>query len=288
MRWRQGRRSTNVEDRRGQGPSVGGMRVGPRTGIGGIGGIVLIIILLMLGVDPTALLTSGGSMQQSPGTQTFSPEEEELKEFVSVVLADTEDAWHGLFRDMGRQYREPKLVIYSGAVRSACGMGQSAMGPFYCPGDQKLYIDLSFYNDLKRRHNAPGDFAQAYVVAHEVGHHVQTILGIADQVRSAQQSAGKEEANRIQVMMELQADCFSGVWAKQADRARNIIEPGDIDEALNAAAAIGDDRLQRQAQGYVVPESFTHGTSAQRARWFKRGFQSGSPDSCDTFGASQL
>ncbi len=274
---------------------MGGVNIGPRTGISGIGGIVLIVILLMLGVDPSALLTSSGSMQtpgqtsgQAPGTYTGSPEEEELKEFVSVVLADTEDVWRALFRDMGRQYPDPTLVLYSGAVSSACGMGQAAMGPFYCPGDQKLYIDLSFYDDLKRRHNAPGDFAQAYVVAHEVGHHVQTVLGIASEVRRAQQGASKEEANQIQVRMELQADCFSGVWAKQADRARNVIEPGDIDEALNAAAAIGDDRLQRQAQGYVVPESFTHGTSAQRARWFKRGFQSGNPDACDTFSAAQL
>jgi predicted metalloprotease len=205
-----------------------------------------------------------------------------------VVLADTEDAWHQLFQEMGGRYREPKLVLFSGSVQSACGYAQSAMGPFYCPGDNKVYIDLSFYRDLKSRHSAPGDFAQAYVIAHEVGHHVQHLFGISDKVRQARQAVGKTEANTLSVRLELQADCFAGVWAHHTHKAKQILEEGDIDEALNAASAIGDDRLQKQARGYVVPESFTHGSSAQRVSWFKQGLRSGSVKKCNTFDTESL
>ncbi len=206
-----------------------------------------------------------------------------------MVLGDTEDTWKAIFQRMNRQYREPTLVLFSGGVRSACGMGQSAMGPFYCPGDQKLYIDLSFYRDLRDRLGAPGDFAQAYVIAHEVGHHVQNLLGIAEKVHTQRQRLGdRPEANALQVRMELQADCFAGVWAHNAQRARQILEKGDVEEGLNAAAAIGDDRLQKRSQGTVVPESFTHGSSEQRVRWFKRGIERGEPKACDTFGAQAL
>jgi hypothetical protein len=209
-----------------------------------------------------------------------------MADFVSVVLADTEDTWSSLFRQMGETYVEPKLVLYSDAVRSACGTARSAVGPFYCPGDQKLYIDLSFYEDLKNRHQAPGDFAQAYVIAHEVGHHVQNLMGISDKVQALQRRSDRVQANQLSVRLELQADCFAGIWANHADRSRHILEQGDIEEALNAASQIGDDRLQSQAKGYVVPETFTHGTSAQRVRWFKRGIQSGDPAQCNTFAAA--
>jgi hypothetical protein len=205
---------------------------------------------------------------------------------VSVVLADTEDTWHALFGKVGRSYREPTLVLFSGAVESACGSAEAAMGPFYCPGDQKVYLDLTFFDELHDRFGAPGDFAQAYVIAHEVGHHVQNLLGIAKQVQAARQQAGEREANALSVMMELQADCFAGVWGYHADKSRGLLEAGDIEEGLNAAAAIGDDRLQRQARGYVVPESFTHGSSAQRVRWFRQGLSSGDPNSCNTFAAA--
>jgi uncharacterized protein len=204
------------------------------------------------------------------------------------VLASTEDTWSQIFQHSGSRYVDPKLVLYSGAVQSACGLGQAAMGPFYCPGDQKLYLDMSFFNDLANRHNAPGDFAQAYVVAHEVGHHVQNLLGIADQVTAAQQRGGQGQGNQLQVRMELQADCFAGVWANHADQMRRILEPGDLEEAMAAASGVGDDRLQKQAQGYVVPESFTHGSSEQRMRWFTIGFKSGNPQQCDTFKAANL
>jgi len=204
------------------------------------------------------------------------------------VLGDTEDTWHSLFREMGSSYVEPKLVMFSGAVKSACGFAQAAMGPFYCPLDQKVYIDLGFYQELKNRHGAPGDFAQAYVIAHEVGHHVQTLLGISDEVQKARQRGGETEANRLSVRQELQADCFAGVWANRADRTRQILEEGDVEEALNAASAIGDDRLQKQSQGYVVPDAFTHGSSKQRVRWFKRGLQSGDIRQCNTFEVAEL
>jgi predicted metalloprotease len=211
-----------------------------------------------------------------------------LVEFVSVVLADTEDTWHELFRESGGAYREPKLVLFSGAVDSACGFAQAAMGPFYCPADQKVYIDLSFFADLRRRFGAPGDFAQAYVIAHEVGHHVQALLGISDEVRAARRELGEAEGNRLLVRQELQADCLAGVWAHHAHRARNVLERGDVEEALGAAAAIGDDRLQKRSRGHATPDSFTHGSSAQRTRWFKFGLDHGSLEACDTFKATTL
>jgi predicted metalloprotease len=223
-------------------------------------------------------------------TSSYRPsaEENELAEFTSVVLADTEDSWKALFLGMDRRYQEPTLVLFSGAVQSACGLGQAAMGPFYCPGDSKVYIDLSFFRDLRNRHGAPGDFAQAYVIAHEVGHHVQNQLGISRKVHEARSRMSKADGNALSVRQELQADCLAGVWANHADRARSILEAGDVDEALRAASQIGDDRLQKQSQGYVVPESFTHGSSEQRVRWFKKGLASGKPTACDTFNAASL
>lgn len=285
MRWRGGRRSAHVEDRRG-------MRVSRRATGGGLGVIVVVLVALYFGVDPSIFLNQGaltGGGTAGPGlSRSPTPAEDELADFVSVVLADTEDTWGELFRDMGRSYREPALVLFSGAVQSACGFAQAAMGPFYCPGDQKVYIDLGFYRDLKERYRAPGDFAQAYVIAHEVGHHVQNLLGIADRVRKAQREAGSREANGLSVRMELQADCLAGVWAHHADRSRRILEQGDMEEALNAASAIGDDRLQRRATGHVTPDSFTHGSSAQRVRWFRRGVETGKLTRCDTFEARDL
>ncbi|MBK8907853.1 MAG: neutral zinc metallopeptidase [Rhodospirillales bacterium] len=303
MRWRTGRRSQNIEDRRGSPMGggfggfrmgrggmgfPGGIRVGRRGGVGGIGAIIFILVALFFGVDPGMFM--GGSettaVAPSDAPSTARPAaENELKDFVSVVLADTEDTWSAVFREAGAQYHEPNLVLFTGAVQSACGYAQAAMGPFYCPGDQKIYIDLGFYDDLRNRFGAPGDFAQAYVIAHEVGHHVQTLLGISPKVHAAQQRASQSEANALSVMLELQADCFAGVWAKRADHARNILEAGDIEEGLNAASAIGDDRLQRRSSGRVVPDSFTHGSSAQRVNWFRRGLESGDPAACDTFSA---
>ena len=293
MRWRTGRRSDNVEDRRGEMP----MRAGG-LGIKG-GGVGLLLVLLAaayFGIDPSVILqgplTSPPSYpdaQERPEVQRpRSDAQDELAQFVSVVLADTEDTWGAIFRASGQTYEEPRLVIYSGMVRSACGLGQAAVGPFYCPTDNKVYVDLSFYDDLRKRFGAPGDFAQAYVIAHDVGHHVQNLLGISDKVQSARRRMSESEGNALSVMLELQADCFAGLWAHHADRARQILEQGDVDEALNAAAAIGDDRLQRQARGYVAPDSFTHGTSAQRQRWFKRGLETGRVSSCDTFTAASL
>lgn len=285
MRWQMGRRSDNIEDRRGMG--MGGVAVG-----GGIGTIILVLIALYLGVDPSVLLQGGGpEVSTAPPAverRAPSPEEEQLKDFVAVVLADTEDTWGDIFRQMNREYRDPKLVLFSGVIRSACGTAQSAVGPFYCPVDQKVYLDLSFFHDLRERFKAPGEFAQAYVIAHEVGHHVQALLGISEKVRAMQSRGGEREANALSVRQELQADCFSGVWANNANRSRQILEQGDIEKGLNAAAAIGDDRLQRQSQGYVVPDAFTHGSSSQRVRWFKRGLESGSVRQCDTFNAREL
>ncbi len=281
MRWERGRRSDNIEDRRG-------MRVG-RKGLvgGGIGTIILALVALYFGVDPAVVLNQAGNPAPTQEEQAVSssPEEERLKEFMSVVLADTEDVWGSLFQGSGRHYAPPKLVLFSGAVESACGFAEAAMGPFYCPADQKLYLDMHFFNDLAQRHDAPGDFAQAYVVAHEVGHHVQTLLGTSEQVHAARQRASKAEGNALQVRIELQADCFAGVWAHHAHKARQVLEPGDVEEALAAAAGVGDDRLQKQARGVVVPDSFTHGSSAQRMHWFNRGLQSGDPGQCDTFKA---
>ncbi len=304
MRWRQGSRSDNIEDRRGQGgggfgfPAGRGRRIriptGGKRGGMGIGGIIVVLVLMWLfgGNIGQILGPGGGGLTQAP-SQTQQPQiapgkSDELKQFVSVVLGSTEDVWNAKFKELGRTYKEPKLVLFTGFVNSACGNAQAAMGPFYCPADQKVYIDLSFFNDMQNKLGAPGDFAQAYVVAHEVGHHIQTILGIADRVSRARRSAGKVEGNQLQVRMELQADCLAGVWANASQRARNWLEKGDIEEGLNAASAIGDDRLQRRSQGRVVPESFTHGSSAQRVRWFKRGLQSGKMGSCDTFKAREL
>ncbi|MBW8370127.1 MAG: neutral zinc metallopeptidase [Thiobacillus sp.] len=284
MRWERGRRSDNIEDRRG-------MRVsGKGLAGGGIGAIILALVAMYFGVDPSVVLNQAGNVAPAQQEQpvVFSPEEERLKEFMSVVLADTEDVWGALFRGSGQRYQQPKLVLFSGAVESACGFAEAAVGPFYCPADHKLYLDMSFFNDLAQRHDAPGDFAQAYVVAHEVGHHVQTLLGISDKVHAVRQRAGEAEGNAMQVKMELQADCFAGVWAHHANKARNILEPGDTEEALAAAAGVGDDRLQKQTRGYVVPESFTHGSSEQRMRWFNTGMQSGDPGQCDTFKAARL
>lgn len=276
MRWQTGRRSGNVQDRRGR----GGMMIG-----GGLGAIVITIVALLLGVDPDSVPTTG----MAPAAEIATGEADQFRgvddeaDFIAVVLADTEDTWHAIFAERGATYQEPQLVLFEDVVHSACGVAQSAVGPFYCPSDQQLYLDLSFFRELSERFGAPGDFARAYVVAHEVGHHVQTLLGISDEVRAAQARSSTAESNAIQVRMELQADCLAGIWAHHAQRERQVLEPGDIDEALAAASAIGDDRLQRQTQGHVVPESFTHGTSAQRSQWFRNGFESGDPDRCDTF-----
>ena len=280
MRWKMGRRSDNVEDRRGLGVSRG-VAIG---GTSGCGLLVLVIIAMLMGVDPMQLLQNvPQATVESPAPAPGTGAQDEMSQFVSVVLADTEDTWRDIFTASGSQYVEPKLVLYSGMVRSTCGLGQAAMGPFYCPADQKVYIDLSFYDELRERFQAPGDFAQAYVIAHEVGHHVQNLLGISAQAEDQRGRLDESEANALSVLVELQADCFAGVWANHAQRARNVVEPGDIEEALNAASAIGDDRIQRQTQGMVVPDSFTHGSSAQRVRWFRQGFSSGDPNRCDTF-----
>jgi len=283
MRWREGRQSSNVEDRRGM--SRGGMAIG-----GGLGGIVILVIALLLGADPRQLLEQLPADPQTPGTQTsrpVNPEEEELRNFVGAVLADTEDVWNDIFRQMGRQYREPTLVLFTDQVQSACGVAGAAVGPFYCPNDQKLYIDLSFYRELKSRFQAPGDFAQAYVIAHEVGHHIQNLLGTMDQMEAARQRMGQAEANQLSVRLELQADFLAGVWAHYAQQ-RGKLEPGDVEEALGAASAIGDDRLQRESQGYVVPDSFTHGSSEQRIRWFRKGLETGDIRQGDTFNTRSL
>src|SRR5687768_5042376 len=283
MRWREGRQSSNVEDRRGM--SRGGMAIG-----GGLGGIVILVIALLLGADPRQLLEQLPADPQTPGAQTsrpVNPAEEELRNFVGAVLADTEDVWNDIFRQMGRQYREPTLVLFTDQVQSACGVAGAAVGPFYCPNDQKLYIDLSFYRELKSRFQAPGDFAQAYVIAHEVGHHIQNLLGTMDQMEAARQRMGQAEANQLSVRLELQADFLAGVWAHYAQQ-RGKLEPGDVEEALGAASAIGDDRLQRESQGYVVPDSFTHGSSEQRIRWFRKGLETGDIRQGDTFNTRSL
>ena len=306
MRWKTGRRSENIEDRRDSGLGGlpwGGQRpygVGRRVSVGGgLGGIILIVVLLFLGVDPSVLLSQLGGMPMEPTGSGYerqpppsgaprSAGQDELADFVSVVLADTEDTWRAIFAQQGKEYSDPRLVLFSGMTRSACGLGQAAMGPFYCPGDHKVYIDLAFYDELRTQFGAPGDFAQAYVIAHEVGHHVQNLLGISDKVQSLSRRASAAEANALSVRLELQADCFAGLWAKRAHQARDILEQGDVEEGLNAAAAIGDDRLQRQSQGQVTPDSFTHGSSVQRVRWFKRGLESGEVSACNTFGATSL
>jgi predicted metalloprotease len=277
------------------------MRIGRRGGMS-LGTLVIAaVVMYFLGIDPSVLLTGGGpaSVQSpsSPGSGSYEAGNrasapggaaDELADFVSVVLGDTEDTWHTLFGEAGQRYEEPTLVLFSGFVQSACGMAQSAMGPFYCPADRKVYIDLAFYDEMRRNFGASGDFAQAYVIAHEVGHHVQTLVGTSEKVMRARRGLSETDGNRLSVMQELQADCFAGVWANHAHVARKILEAGDVEEGLNAAAAIGDDRLQRQSQGYVVPDAFTHGSSAQRVRWFKRGLSEGSVAACDTFSADEL
>jgi hypothetical protein len=285
MRWRGGRQSTNVDDRRGIGR--GGVAVG-----GGLGAVVITILALLFGVDPSALLdqTGGGGGGPAPGAETRrgpAAPDDEMGQFIRVVLGTTEDTWNEIFRQQGSRYREPTLVLFSGQVSSACGRATASVGPFYCSGDEKLYIDLTFYRELKERFRAPGDFAQAYVIAHEVGHHVQHLTGAMEKVSAAQRRMSQAEGNRLSVRLELQADCYSGIWARHADQ-RGVVEPGDIDEALQAASAIGDDRLQKQSQGHVVPDSFTHGTSEQRARWFRVGYESGDARRCDTFAARSL
>jgi len=285
MRWEGNRESENVEDRRGGGFSIGG-------GSLSLGTVVIALLAsLLFGVNPLSVLQmlSGGQVapvQQSPARHP--PANDRMTKFVSVVLADTEDTWTELFREQGRTYVKPRLVLFSGATPTACGTGQSATGPFYCPEDQKVYIDLSFYRLMQQRFNVSGEFAQAYVIAHEVGHHVQNLLGISDKVDSARRRLPVAQGNALSVRLELQADCLAGVWAYHANQARNIIEQGDIETALNAASAIGDDALQRQASGEVVPDSFTHGTSAQRVHWFKRGIESGRMSECNTFETRQL
>ena len=282
MRWRGERQSTNIEDRRGL--SGGKIAIG-----GGLGSIVILILALLFGIDPQQFLEQVPNDPQSQ-VQTSRPrstEEEHLKQFVSVVLAKSEDVWNDVFRQNGRQYREPTLVLFADQVRSACGMAGSAVGPFYCPADEKMYIDLAFYEALRQRFEAPGDFAQAYVIAHEVGHHVQNLLGISDRVHAMQQRVSEGEANQLSVRLELQADFFAGVFARYVQK-QGVLEQGDIEEALQAASAVGDDRIQRRTTGYVVPDSFTHGTSEQRLRWFKKGFDSGDMRQGDTFNTPSL
>jgi uncharacterized protein len=320
MRWQGRRESDNVEDRRddsggsdgsggggfgipfpGGGGGGGGFQIpmGEGGGVGIIGVIVIVGIALLLGVDPRVLLNGGGGIEMPGGgrqiqlpndrqPRVVSAEDENMKRFVSVVLADTEDVWTKIFRAMGRSYPPPKLVLFRRGIQSGCGLASAQMGPFYCPTNQKIYIDLSFYDQLKRRFQAPGEFAQAYVIAHEVGHHVQNLLGRLQTVQRVQNASSGPERNAMQVKVELQADCYAGVWAKNTDRINKTLEPGDIEQALRAASAIGDDAIQKSTRGYAVPDSFTHGTSEQRVRWFKRGYESGSMNSCDTFGAQTL
>ena len=283
MRWRGERQSSNIEDRRGMG-GVGRVAVG-----GGLGTIVIMVLALLFGVDPQRLLEQVPT-EQPPATQSSRPqntEEDELKQFVGVVLAKTEDVWSGVFQKNGKQYREPTLVLFTDQVRSACGIAGSATGPFYCPGDEKVYIDLAFYEELRRQFQAPGDFAQAYVVAHEVGHHVQKLLGITQQVDAMSARMSQAEANQLSVRLELQADFFAGVFARYVQN-QNMLEAGDIEEALRAASSVGDDQIQRRTTGTVMPDSFTHGTSEQRLRWFKRGYETGDIRQGDTFNAPNL
>ncbi len=287
MRWQNSRRSNNVEDRRG-------MKIPGGAKGGGIGILLLALVGMYFGIDPSMIMNIGGAIQQDePSSQSSQPyqgtaEEQEQAEFVSVVLADTEDVWNKVFKEMGMSYQEPNLIMFSGSVKSACGLAQAAMGPFYCPADQQVYIDLSFYKELQDKLHSPGDFARAYVVAHEIGHHVQKLLGISDKVNKARQRLSKTEFNKVSVRLELQADCLAGIWTNRADRMRGILEPGDIQEAMNAASNIGDDRLQQQSRGYVTPDSFTHGSSAQRMHWFNQGYQSGDINQCNTFEAVDL
>lgn len=299
MRWRGNRKSENVEDRRGMGGSGQGGSGGAMLNLlptvfkflGPKGTVVLILCVGAYGLYSGNLdtildglgLGQGTTVSKSTGPIQETAEEKELVEFVSVILADTEETWTTLFQQKGKTYQEPRLVLFRNSVKSACGLAQSAIGPFYCPGDRKVYIDLDFYDQLKNRFKAPGDFAQAYVIAHEIGHHIQTLEGISGKVHAARSKMSKTEGNKLSVRQELQADCFAGVWAYHANAARQMLEAGDIEEGLTAASAIGDDTLQKQSQGHVTPDSFTHGSSAQRVKWFKIGFENGNMDSCDTF-----
>jgi predicted metalloprotease len=274
-------------------PSGGGGKRGGGISLGSI--VVILVLMFVFDINPLELLGGGGTLAPTSYEQGAEPQgsggqadDDEMKAFVSVVLGDTEDTWHAVFNELGATYKEPRLVLFRGAVQSACGFAQAAMGPFYCPGDQKVYLDLGFFDDLRRQHGAPGDFAQAYVIAHEVGHHIQNLLGTSGKVQRAQQAADETVANQLSVMLELQADCYAGIWTNRAERARQILEEGDIEEALRAANAIGDDRLQKQSRGYITPDSFTHGTSEQRMRWFKRGLTTGSLESCNTFATNSL
>jgi predicted metalloprotease len=288
MEWKGRRESENVEDRRG-------LPVG-RTAMvgGGLGTLVLALVVMFLGGDPTAILqTATQGSQEAPASAPAQPYQEtpaeaDRRRFVAVVLADTEDVWTAVFNAAGRRYEDPKLVLYSGATQTACGLGEAAMGPFYCPGDRKVFLDMAFFDEMSQRLGAGGDFAYAYVIAHEVGHHVQNLLGLSDKVHREQQQSDERRANALSVRLELQADCLAGVWANRTQAQKHVLESGDVEEALGAASAVGDDRLQKQARGYAVPDSFTHGTSAQRMHWFRQGFDSGSVDACDTFAAREL
>ncbi|WP_105647503.1 KPN_02809 family neutral zinc metallopeptidase [Cronobacter dublinensis] len=283
MRWQGRRESDNVEDRRNSSsPMTGGRGLRLPAGKGGLVLLVIVVVASYYGVDLTGLISGGAPVSQQT-SRSISPNEDEAAKFTSVILATTEESWGQQFQKMGRTYQDPKLVMYRGATRTGCGTGQSVMGPFYCPADSTVYIDLSFYDEMKQKLGADGDFAQGYVIAHEVGHHVQKLLGIEPKVRQLQQNASQTEVNRLSVRLELQADCFAGVWGN-AMQKEGVLETGDLQEALNAAQAIGDDHLQQQSQGRVVPDSFTHGTSDQRYSWFKRGFDSGDPAQCNTFG----
>ncbi|AFH92123.1 MULTISPECIES: KPN_02809 family neutral zinc metallopeptidase [Providencia] len=292
MRWQDRRRSDNIEDRRSENSSGGfqgngrGMRI-PLRGKSGVVILIVIVVAGYYGVDLTGLITGepiGNHSSQQAQNRTISPQEAQLADFTSVMLASTEDVWQTEFKKLGKQYQQPKLVIYRNGTSTACGQGKAFMGPFYCPADNKVYIDLSFYNDMKTKLGAGGEFAQGYVVAHEIGHHVQHLLGIEQQVRKLQQGVSTKEANKLSVKLELQADCFAGVWGHNMDK-EGILDDGDLQSALNAAQAIGDDRLQQQSQGRVIPDSFTHGTSQQRYFWFKKGFETGDINSCNTFSA---
>jgi len=280
MRWKGRKESSNVEDRRGISAGSKGL-VG-----GGIGTIAIVLVVLLLGGDPTSILQNV-QLDEQTTNYTETVEDKELSQFVSVVLAETENVWHAIFKENGSTYREPKLVLFSGQVQSACGMAGASTGPFYCPGDEKLYIDLSFFEELQKRFKAPGDFAMAYVIAHEVGHHIQNLTGVMDKMNDLRSRLSEEEYNKYSVRLELQADFYAGIWAHYTEQ-QNLLESGDLEEALNAASAVGDDNIQKQAQGYVVPESFTHGTSAQRKKWFYKGFTSGDISQGDTFGARDL
>ena len=282
MLWQGRRESENVEDVRGSG--------GRRLAVGGgIGGVIVVVAYLLLGGDPLALLESQQQAQLSePGQIDSQGPRDEASKFVAVVLADTEDAWNEIFRQIGRQYEEPKLVLFTDQTRSGCGFASGASGPFYCPDDRRVYIDLGFYRLLQERLGAGGDFAEAYVIAHEVGHHVQNLLDITDRVQAARGRVSESEYNRLSVRLELQADFLAGVWARYADRVKRVVEAGDIEEAMRAAAAVGDDRLQGRSRGYVVPDSFTHGSSEQRVRWFRRGYETGDLRQGDTFNAPDL